>query len=190
MSNKKINKENNKEFFEGINTILKNAWLFQDIVVIGGAGFLLNGMVDTASADISIINGVDQTLTDFISLALKINIKDRSRSITSKRIFDGWENNTKQIYKFSNLTVSTVNPELLYAANIFSNNEDGKLAELTKYGNNKKMSKTDVNSLVHGIWGRTTVEEKALVYSKRNKIITLYKAMGWKFEDSDISKLL
>lgn len=108
---------------EKANDILKDNNLFVEIVVVGGAAFILKGLVPRATHDIDSLNYISEEVRRLLIPVFDIN----SRVIMFEQNFGFWDDEVIELKHYSNLKVNTITDERLVASRIFSGRREEDL---------------------------------------------------------------
>lgn len=167
---------------EKANDILKDNNLFVEIVVVGGAAFILKELVPRATHDIDSLQFVDERVGILLENVFDIN----SRVAIFEQNFGYWDEDVIMYKHYSNLKVNTISDERLIVSRIFSGRreEDAIVASRAI-----KMEIDRFEKLMIEIYECSDPVLLRGFRENENLVEEIYKIQGWNYEESDIKNL-
>lgn len=171
-----------------LDSLLQQSNKHVELVIVGGAAFILSGRIDRSTEDIDTINELEP---GFRELCEDIGMDVNCRVRIFKHLFIGWEDEQVQLktnLNLTNLKLNTLPIEFLMATKFYTREDDRDISEVAQ--KNAVISKDKLEAKVKQIYDNTVSIFKARMYNRRFEIMELYRAKGWKYENSIVQGLL
>ena len=165
------------ELEEKIMSLDKDLEIFEEkieLVIVGGAAFVLKGLIQRSTRDIDYLNKVNNKLADLLE-GYNIN----NRVITFETTFGEWEDDIEELQtNAKNIKLKTISNERLLAARMFSRKRFDDLTESFK-NLNASINQTKFENILLELIEYNNPIFIGEFRDNKYLIDELYKTRGW-----------